>query len=142
MSNIFGTDLWLGISADGALDIDATCRETSGLHVLAQSLAARQTTAPGTFIGAPDDCFDIRSWLSRGMTQAQIQQLGSQVQAQLLRDQRVQAVNVTSSYNVATSTLTLVEQVTSGAGPFTLTLIVSQVTIQVLLNGQPLGGPQ
>lgn len=136
---IFGTDLWLGVNEDGALDIDATMRETSGIQVLAQSLAIRQLNNPGAAIAYPDECINIRSWLSRGMTQAQIQQLAAQVKGQLLRDQRVTGATVQASYNTATSTLTMVEYITTGAGRFTLTLSVSQLTVQLFLNGVPLG---
>lgn len=140
MSNYFGSDLWLGIGSNGLLDIDVTMRETSGIQVLAQSLVMRQMTPTGSSIGNPDECIDVRSFLSYGMTQAQIQQIGAVVQQQLLRDQRVKSAIVKATWDTSTSQLTLVENVVSSAGPFTLTLSVSQVTLTLLLNGVPLGG--
>jgi hypothetical protein len=140
MSNFYGTDLFLVINSNGTMDVDPTMRETSGFQVLAQSLVMRQFTPTGSLIGAPDECVDIRSWLSKGMTLSQVQQLGAVVQAQLLRDPRVKAAQVSGTFNTSTSTLTLTENITGSQGPFTLTISVSQLTVSALLNGVPLGG--
>jgi phage baseplate assembly protein W len=142
VSNIYGTDLWVGFNAAGQLDIDATCRETSGIQVLAQSLVMRQLTPLGSVIGAPNECIDLRTMISKSMTLVQIQQVASTVKGQLLRDPRVQLVTVTSSFSLASSVLTLQENVLSGLGPFTLTLAVSALTAAALLNGVPLGSAQ
>lgn len=140
MATNYGTDLFLVINSNGTMDVDPAMLETSGLQVLVQSIVMRQFTPTGSLIGAPDECVDIRSWLSRGMTQSQVQQLGAVIQAQLLRDQRVKAAQVSAVYNTATSTLTLTENITGGQGPFTLTISVNALTVSVLLNGVPLGG--
>ena len=139
-SNPFGSDIRLIIGSDGSLDIDPAGLEVTGIAVLAQSLVMAQLTTHGALLAAPDQCVDLRSWLSKGMTTAEIQQLGATVQAQLLKDQRVKSANVQVQYQPSTSTITLFEQVTCALGPFTLTLAVSKVTVDVLLNGQPLGG--
>ena len=139
MNRIFGSDIWVGISSSGAIDVDPTMRETSGVYVFAQSLVMRQSTGLGSLIGAPDECVDLRSYLSKGMTTEQLQSLRGVVRNQLLRDQRVSSAIVNGTFDFARSTLTLIEQITSGLGPFTLTLSVSQLTITALLNGQPLG---
>lgn len=139
-ANPFGSDLWLGVQKDGSLDIDPTMREVSGLGVLAQSLAMAQLTPPDSCIGAPGQCIDIRQFLSKGTTQSGIQQLVATSRQQLLRDQRVRDVTITSSFVFQTSTLTLVEQVDSLAGPFTLTITIDKLMTTLLLNGVPLGG--
>jgi hypothetical protein len=140
MANYFGTELWLGIGPDGSLDVDPAMRETSGLQVLAQSLVMRQFTPTGSSIGNPNECVDLRNFLSAGLTQSQTQQIGAVVQQQLLRDQRVQTVSVQATFNTSTGILTVTENIVSNAGPFTLTLSVSNVTVTLLLNGIPLGG--
>jgi hypothetical protein len=139
-ANPYGTDIRLIIGSDGSLDIDPAGLEVSGIAVLAQALVMAQMTGPGSVLAVPDQCIDIRSWLSKGMTPTQIQQLGSVVQSQLLKDQRVKAATVIVQYDSAHSTITLLESISSSAGPFTLTLVVSKVTASFLLNGQPLGG--
>ena len=76
------------------------------------------------------------------MTPQQVQQLAGALQSQIVRDARVKSASVSAVLNTSTSVLTVTEKVLSLTGPFTLTLNVSQVTLQVLLNGQPLGGAQ
>lgn len=128
MSNPWGTDLWIGPNADGVLDIDPSGRIVSGLPVLIQSVLMRQTTPTGSLVGAPDECFDLRGFVSTGMTPTQIQSIQSFIQGQLLRDQRIVSAVVTASYDFQTSTLTVKEVIQSGLGPFTLTLSVGQAS--------------
>lgn len=143
-SNPYGTDLWLRILPGGVLDVDPTMREISGLQVLAQSLVIRQLNNPGAILGYPDECINIANWLNKGFTQAQIHQLGGSVSAQLKRDQRVRSANVQATFQQFSQprggVLTLLENIVSSAGPFSLTLGISQVTIGVLYNGQPFLG--
>jgi hypothetical protein len=54
------------------------------------------------------------------------------VQQECLKDQQVTACNVTGTFSFTTSVLTMTIMVTSGAGPFTMVLAVSQVTVQLL----------
>ena len=138
--NPWGSDLWIGPNADGVLDLDPSGRVVTGLPVLVQSVLMRQTTPTGSLIGAPDECFDLRSFLSSGMTQTQIQSLQGFITGQLLRDPRILACTVTVSYNFGTSTLTVNEVIQSGLGPFTLTLSVSSVSSSVNVNVLYAGG--
>jgi hypothetical protein len=139
--NPYGSDLAVEFQANGSADIDPTCREVSGLGVLVQSVIMRQTTPLGSVIGAPEDCMDLRQLISQGLNPSQVQQIGPAIRQQLLRDQRVIGAVVSASYNLATATLTIAEKIQPSAGPtFTLTIAVSKVTLQLLLNGQPLGG--
>jgi len=141
-ANPYGSDLALEFAPNGTADISATCREVSGVMVLVQSCLMRQTTPLGSVIGAPSECFDLRTLVSRGLKTSEVQQIGTTIQQQLLRDQRVLAAQVSGSFDLASSTLTLTETIQPSAGPaFTLTLQVGAVTLELLLNGQPLGGP-
>jgi hypothetical protein len=140
MTNPYGSDLWLSIASDGSADIDPTCREVSGIGVLVQSAIMRQITPTGSLIGAPDDCTDLRALISRGMKGSDIQQVIATVRGQLLRDQRITSAVITGNFNPATATLTMVEAIESGAGPFTLTIEVGQLTLALYLNGVPIGG--
>lgn len=132
-ANPYGSDLLVSFSGNGNGDIDAGGALATGIQVLAQSLVMAQTTPQSSLLGDSTQCFDVRAWISKGMTQAQISGLGLVAQKQILRDQRVTAATVTASWNWATSTLTLVEQIQSTLGPFTLTLNVTAVTVQMLL---------
>ena len=136
--NPWGSDLWIGPNADGILDLDPSGRLATGMYVLVQSVIMRQTTPNGSLVGAPDECFNIRDWISTGITNVQIQSLQGYIQGQLLRDERILTANVTASYNFGTSVLTIVEQVQSSLGPFKLTLSVGQasaLSINVLYSG-------
>jgi hypothetical protein len=131
-SNPYGTDFWIGGNPSGILDGDPALRLQTGRALLAQRLLCRLSTPRGSVIDCPNDCIDIRDSLSSGMTTAQIANLGSQVQQELLKDQQVTAVSVTGTFNNANSTLTMTIQVTSGQGPFTMVLAVSSVTVTLL----------
>lgn len=134
LNNPFGTDLATIVNTSGDLDLDPSMFEASGRDVLAQSLARRQLTPLGSVIDSPNDCFDLRQWLSEGMTNAQIKQLASIITNELKKDQRVTDAVVGVTYTQATNTLTVIENITSGYGPFTLTLAISQVTVSILMS--------
>jgi hypothetical protein len=131
-SNPFGTDFAIIGAPNGALDADPAFRLQTGRALLAQRLLCRLSTPRGSVIDCPNDCIDLRDSLSDGMTVQQISQLGSSVQQELLKDQQVTAVTVSGTFTTATSVLTLTIGITSGAGPFTMVLAVSQVTVTLL----------
>jgi hypothetical protein len=120
----FGSTLWTGPNAWGNIDVDPTGRQATGIDVLAQRLVLRQTTPLGSVVDAPNDCFDINDWLSTNMTDGQISQLPSQIQSELIKDQQVLAVVVSVQYTPQNATLTVVENIQSAFGPFSLTLNV------------------
>jgi hypothetical protein len=131
-SSPFGTDFWIGGNPKGILDGDPGMRMQTGRALLAQRLLCRLSTPRGSVIDCPNDCIDLRDSLSDGMTTQQIAALGSVVQQECLKDQQVTACNVTGTFSFTTSVLTMTIMVTSGAGPFTMVLAVSQVTVQLL----------
>jgi hypothetical protein len=132
IQNPYGIDFWIGPNATGQLDADPSMRTTTGRGLLSQSLLCRQTTPRGSVVDCPNDCLDIRDMVSSGMTQAQITALASQIQQELLKDQRVSGAIVTATFSNATSTLTITEQIQSGYGPFTLVLAVTSLTVKIL----------
>jgi hypothetical protein len=138
--NPYGIEFWLGfIPGPGStvIDADPTMRVATGRQLLVQSLLCRQTTPVGSVIDCPNDCLDIRDSLSDGMTAADIMALASTVQNELQKDQRVISATVTGTF--MNSTLTLVESIQSGYGPFQLVLSVSGVTVQLLNANLPAG---
>lgn len=131
-SNPFGQDFWLGGSPQGILDGDASLRLTTGRALLAQRILCRLSTPRGSVIDCPNDCIDLRDSLSAGMTAAQISALGSTVRGEVLKDQQVTDCQVSSTFSFQTSALTMTLSVQSGQGPFTMVLLVSQVSVQLL----------
>lgn len=106
----------------GQLDLTPDMQVATGRSVLVQSLIRRQFTPRGTVITSPNDCIDIRQFISQGMTAEQLHILSATIQNELLKDQRVLAVKVQVSMNQSTSVCTITENVQSSAGPFTLTI--------------------
>ena len=137
-ANPWGNDMALTVGPSGQLDLEPTMRDVTGIQVLVQSLVARQTTATGSVLAVPDDCFDVRDWISKGMTTSEINQLGPQVEAELLKDERVQTVSVTAQFSLQTSTLILTELIRSAFGPFKLVLTLTASSVSYIISSQGL----
>jgi hypothetical protein len=123
-------------NAQGVLDLTPDMQMATGRDVLAQSIIRRQTTPRGSVLVSPNDCIDIRSMLSQGMTLAQLQSLSDTIRVELLKDQRVNAAQVQINFNPLTNVTTITESIFSSTGPFTLTLTLSANTIAVVIKGQ------
>lgn len=132
--NPYGIDLQSLPNSQGVVDLDPGMIEGSGRMLLAQSLVRRFTTPRGSVIDAPNDCLDVRSFLSAGFTQAQINGLSGTLKAEAEKDERVVNADVQATYQPSTRALTITMAIQSGYGPFSLTLslINGQVTVSVL----------
>lgn len=121
---------------NGVIDLTPDMQVATGRDVLSQSLIRRQTTPRGSVITSPNDCIDIRSYLSKGLTATQLKTLSSTIRQEILRDQRVQAAQVSLTYNAATGATMIQENITSSYGPFTLTLQLTATSINAIVSGQ------
>ena len=141
-TNPYGQDFAL-VLTNGVLDFQPTMGLATGRALLIQSLISRQTTAQGSVIDCPNDCFDVRDWIGEGKTPSQFNQLATSVQNELLKDQRVLSCVVTATFNFATSMLSLAEAFTTSLGPFSFVLSVNNVTGALLLQNlqQPITTP-
>lgn len=128
----FGKDLKTVVDANGNVDITPGMLESTGRAVLAERLVRRQTTPKGSVQGSPNDCFDVRDFLSKEMDQTQLSQLKGVIRQELLKDPGCLDVVVTMTFNQGK--LTIREQVTSSAGPFVLTIAITDLTLDVLLT--------
>lgn len=131
----YGRDLKTVVDANGNVDLTPGMLESTGRAVLAESLVRRQTTRRGSVIDAPNDCFDIRDWLSSEMIPTKLSQLRGTLRAELEKDERVKIATVTMAYNEQSKTLTITEAIDSTSGPFKLTLSVTDLTISLLTEG-------
>jgi hypothetical protein len=127
----YGIDLQTLPNADGILDLTDAMLEGSGRTLLAQSLIRRQTSPRCSFVDSPNDAIDVREWVSSGQTQSSLNNLIASLQKELSKDQRVVSCQVQATL-LADNTLKLIENFRSSYGPFTLTLLVTSVTVQVL----------
>jgi hypothetical protein len=141
-SNPYGQDFAL-VLQNGVVDFQSNMGVTQGRALLAQSLICRQTTPAGSVIDCPNDAFDVRDWISEGMTTDQLSKLSQAVTNELLKDQRVTSAIITATFNFHTGQLILTEAIQSGYGPFSFVLAVSQVTVELLNQNlaQPLALP-
>lgn len=130
----FGRDLKTIVDAHGNVDLTPGMLESTGRAVLAERLVRRQTTPRGSVIDAANECFDIRDWLSKEFNDANMSKLRGTIKQELLNDPGVLTVEVQTTYNAADRSFKVVESVVSSDGPFTLTLSVSQLSIDLLLE--------
>jgi hypothetical protein len=87
-------------------DLDPYFPLIGGIEVLAQDLYHAITCGPGSVIGQPNT-LNVRSLLSQGITQADLQTIQSSMTATLQDDERVQQALVTASYDTGTQSLTV-----------------------------------
>ncbi len=127
--NPFGYDLW----HDGN-DLDPTMREVGGNLVLAQWIVRCLQTPIGQLLDDPQYGYDLTQWLNADVdiTNPQVAQIKSGVTKALLRDERILDVAVTAVFQASSELLVVTIVVTTAAGPFTLVLGVTQVSVTLL----------
>ena len=124
MAAVLGTD-WSCTS-----DVDPAGRMVSGRTCLAQAVYRRLITPRGVLIDDPNYGYDIAGELNDEVRPADVGRMQSAVQAECLKDERVVAASVTIVFAGGTLTVTII--LTDSAGPFTLVLAVSAVTVKLL----------
>lgn len=120
-----------GTTLSCVTDLDAMGRTVSGLTALAEALVRRITTPRGRLLTDPNYGYDIQGELNDDVTPAQAAQIGSNIDQEFLKDQRVFS-SVTTTTLQEDGTLDTSTVVQTGSGPFTLVLSVSQVTVSIL----------
>jgi hypothetical protein len=123
--------LW---SSDGG-DVDPYHRRITGPAVVAHAVARRLTTPRGSLSWAPGEGFDLRELVNDSLSLASsgpLEALIGIVRAEVLRDERVETVQIRASFTEASGVLTLAISGETGEGPFDLVLAVSQLTTEVL----------
>lgn len=130
--NPFGRDLATVWTAQGP-DLDSGFTEATGIDVLLQRLVRRISTPHGSVAGCPNDCIDVRNYCGAGLSNADAQAAQAQIATELERDQAVlPGVSVRMQYNAATRGLTITIRGSSTLGPFSMTLAVGEVTVELL----------
>lgn len=134
MANYYGSDLARFVDSAGNVDISPTLAQATGIDVLIQSLISRQVCGVGSIIDAKKaKTIDLRALLKNGMTQKELGAIPTTVQKCLQDDQRVLSATVTGRFDTETKKLYLTEVVTPvNGGPFTLTLAVSELTVELI----------
>lgn len=114
-----------------------TGRYTAGLRLIAESIYRRLITREGELLGGEDEQrFGVRvaDFLGATTSPGEVAKLRARIRAQVLRDPRVDSVDVTVT-EVAQGPDRAWEislNVFTGQGPFELTLSVENVTTQLI----------
>ena len=124
----YGTDIAMLFNPDGTTDLDPGFGLVTGVRVIAQALICRFNT-PVLFY-APGDSVDVRQWLGRGLTPADIQRIQVQLEAQALQEEAVQRATATVAPTPGKpGWWTINVACVSSAGPFTLVLAASAAAV-------------
>lgn len=114
-------------------DLDPMLRFVSGTTLMANACVRRLFCRKGSLLSDALYGIDLRDLLgSKFLTQKDVDKIASFAQAELLNDERIASVSVTGTFNSRTRTLNLTIVGTGALGPFSLTLAVSDVTVQIL----------
>jgi hypothetical protein len=115
-----------GYDLSGILDLSPDLRTVHGREALIEALARRLTTPRGGLWYDPSYGHDVRQYVNAPSL------VESQVSAECLKDERVLDAEVTV-LSVGEE-LRISVEITDARGPFTLTLVVTQVTVELLRN--------
>jgi phage baseplate assembly protein W len=112
--------------------LDPSFQLQTGSRVLMEALARRLMTPRGTLPFAEDYGTDVRAWLSEGIEGADLDDLKAAVEQELLKDERVDDVQVVVEWVPQEERLTIRAAVDTAEGPFRLVLGVTELTVALL----------
>lgn len=122
-----------GLDLSCTTDLDPMLRTVSGPDMMAQVCVRRLYCRRGNLLSDPnDDTIDARDLLSDGMTPKDLSRIQGIVTNVLLADERIFSVTVQATFNQLTRALILAISGVGALGPFTLTLSVSALTVELL----------
>lgn len=121
-----------GRGIDCVTDLPVRFTAATGVRNLACCLARRLQTRRGTLDHAPNDGIDVREWVNAALDANELSRIAREVQLEVAKDERVDDVRVTAESNSTAESLTLTIYVQTANGPFTLTLNVDDVTVDIL----------
>lgn len=124
MATDFGTDIY---QLD---DVSSSFALVSGTTALAQALYRRLTTPRGGLFYDPNYGFDVRLLLNASLSDAGYAAIVGMIEAECEKDERVYTARCLLDRTPSAATLTLT--ITTQTGPFTLTLAVGDVTVELL----------
>lgn len=127
----------LGIDLALLHDFPAGFELASGRRNLAYACARRLDTRRGSLIRDDDYGEDMREELNAEVEEYDLRQIESKARAELLKEPRVESVNVDATYNFSRQSLDLSITIDDGDGPFTFILSISTLTIDLLFDGEP-----
>lgn len=122
-----------GLTFRAGTDLDPTLRIISGPSAMALLCLRRLYTPAGTLPSDPNAItVDVRTFLSKGMRSGDVGIIQAQCVQALLDDERIFDVTVVAALDPSFSSLTLTIHGTGAEGPFSLTLGVTSLTVEIL----------
>lgn len=124
----------LGKSILGILDVDADLSFGDGHLALAHDLCRRFVTEPGGLTDSPEYGYAIQILLSSPVDAPSLQR---RLLGQCLQDERVveEGTTVTVTQDLPNQSMTIEVVVQTATGPFKFTLLVTQLSVELLLPG-------
>lgn len=92
----------------------------------------RLSTDAGSLAFHSDAGLDLRLWLNEGVTDTRLFALREEVERELERDERVERCVAKVTFDAQTGALGVVVDLYTAEGPFTLTLRVTSLTLELL----------
>jgi phage baseplate assembly protein W len=117
----YGSDL----SCTDDLSEDWSELDGSDVRLVAEAALRRLTTARGTLLDDPDYGLDLRSFLHRGQTPADLLAMRGAVRSELLKDDRIDDGALTVELIRSGVEIQISISVTASEAPFALTLAVT-----------------
>jgi len=123
-----------GSDISGDFDVDPNADEVSGRTTLslAQAIVRRLDCPRGQLPDDPNYGIALRSYANKGTTAREVRQLGGQIRAEVLKDDRVESLTVTVRPSSTGQTLTIelaIVPIDSAIGGFSLTLSASSSAV-------------
>jgi hypothetical protein len=127
----------LGLGTDWAIenDLEERIRLVTGHENLSLAVVRRLSTPRGGLFYDPDYGLDLRLWLSSDFSLSDIQTMAAQIEDEVGKDERIQSVRATISYDLGTERMDVVLDLVDEVGPFQLVLGISEVTVAILRGG-------
>lgn len=104
---------------------------TNEREAIAQAVARRLQTPRGRLYFHPDYGFDVKAYLNADITPARLSELAQNVQAEVLKDERISSAKVDCSQTTVEN-IRIALQLTTSDGPMRLALNVNDVTVELI----------
>lgn len=124
--------------------VDTSCtnalrpgQRVSGVRLVAEAAYRRLTTPRGMLRGGEDEAnygFDLLETIGSVTTKSQAASIGGRIRNELLKDERIETVNVevVVMTNGPSSMLDVTIEAVTREGPFTLVLAVGELSVDLL----------
>jgi len=125
-TTIDGTDMSL------LMDLDPMGTVVSGRLLLTQAVVRRWTTPRGRLLDDPHYGYAVTDELNDDLGPSDISRIGANMDAEAVKDERIVSCLTSVQFNPVTGVLNTSSILNDGAGPFSLVLNITAVTVTIL----------